>query len=239
MAVSGPLGLVTALLDALRRDGATGTLETRLAALDSERLAATLETDRDRLAFWLNAHNAYVQLLLLRDPSQYDRRRFAARDQVPVANEWLSLDDVLHGILRRSRWKYGLGYVPRPFVDPFERTHRVETRDWRVLAALNRGTVACPPVAVYDPERIDEQLDAAADTYLRERVSYDPNHDLVRVPRRLLVHVGDLGGPSGLRAVLRARGVVPEDAAPTIRPVSVDRRLALGRWADGWGGPDR
>ncbi|MFB6138859.1 MAG: DUF547 domain-containing protein [Halosimplex sp.] len=238
MGESDPLALVDRLLGALRRGEETGPLETRLAALSSERLAAALDSDRERRAFWLNAHNAYVQLLLLRDPRAYDRRSFSARDRVPVAGEWLSLDDVVHGLLRRSRWKYGLGYVPRPFVDPFERVHRVDERDWRVLAALNRGTVDCPPVAVYDPERIDDQLDAAAEAYLSERVGYDPTRDRVRVPSRLLAHVGDLGGPSGLRAALRSYGAIPDDAEPSIRPLRTDHRLDPGRWADGWGDPD-
>jgi hypothetical protein len=48
MAVRGPVGLVTALLETLRRDGATGALETRLADLDSERLAASYRTTRHR-----------------------------------------------------------------------------------------------------------------------------------------------------------------------------------------------
>jgi len=237
MADPNPLVLAERLLRALRDGAETGSVETRLADLDSAALADALGIDRERVAFWLNVHNASVQLLLLRDPRQYDRR-FFARDQVPVANEWISLDDIVHGILRRSRWKYGLGYVPRPFVDPFERVHRVDRRDWRVHAALNRGTVDCPPVAVYEPDRIDEQLDAAAASYLRERVRYDPAHDRVRVPRRLLAHVGDLDGPPGLRETLRSHGVVPSDAEPSIRSLRSDRRLDLGRWANGWGDPD-
>jgi len=237
MADPNPLVLAERLLRALRDGAETGAVETRLADRDSVALADALGSDRQRVAFWLNVHNAYVQLLLLRDPRQYDRR-FFARDQVPVANEWISLDDIVHGILRGSRWRYGLGYVPRPFADPFERTHRVADPDWRVHAALNRGTVDCPPVAVYEPDRLDEQLEAAAESYLGERARYDHAHDRVRVPRRLLVHVGDLGGRSGLREALRSYGVVPTDAEPSIRPLRTDRRLDLGRWADGWGGPD-
>ena len=150
MAEFDPHRLVTALLDALRSDAETGSLETRLGDVDSQRLATALDSDDARTAFWLNVHNASVQLLLLRNPRQYDRR-FFTHDQVPVAREWRSLDDIVHGILRRSRWKYGLGYVPHPFPDAFERTHRVETPDWRVHAALNHGSASCPPVAVYDP----------------------------------------------------------------------------------------
>lgn len=238
MADSGPIALVCDLLGALQRDAETGTLETRLADLDSERLAAALDTDAARTAFWLNAHNAYVQLLLFRNPRRYDRR-FFARDQVPVANEWLSLDDVVHGVLRGSRWKYGLGYVPRPFVGAFDRTHRVDDPDWRVLAALNRASADCPPVAVYEADRLDAQLDAAADAYLREHVAYDSYRGVVRVPRRLLVHIGDLGGSSGLLSTLRTRGLIPADADPAIRPERRDHTLALGRWADGWAESDR
>jgi len=238
MVAFDPNRLAASLLDALRSGADTGSLEARLVDMDSQRLATALDSDDARTAFWLNVHNAYVQLLLLRDPRRYDRR-FFARDQVPVANEWRSLDDIVHGILRRSRWKYGLGYLPNPFVDPFERVHRVENADWRVHAALNHGSASCPPVAVYDPEGLDEQLEAAAAAYLTERVTHDPTHGVVRVPRRLLVHIGDFGGPSGLRTLLRSYGAIPEGADPGIRPNRRDRSLALGRWADGWADPDR
>jgi hypothetical protein len=232
MASADPLELSRRLLRAVRRGDATGQLETLLADVPSERLADALDGDDERRAFWLNVHNASVGRLLLDDPGAVRTRRFAGRTRIPVAGEWLSLDDVFHGLLRRSRWKYGLGYLRRPFVDAFERIHRVETRDWRVHFARTRGTVDSPRVVAYEPSRVDEQLDEVAREYLVERVSYDPGRERVRLPRQFLLFRGDFGGRAGVLSVLRSFDLVPEDASPRFRYASADRRLDPGQWFD-------
>ncbi|NIS29619.1 MAG: DUF547 domain-containing protein, partial [Actinobacteria bacterium] len=79
-------------------------------------LEGAVDTDPARYAFWLNLYNAWVQRALREDPSRLERRwRFFRAKRVPVAGRKLSLDDLEHGLLRRSQLKLGLGYLTNPF----------------------------------------------------------------------------------------------------------------------------
>jgi hypothetical protein len=224
MSVREPGAIARALLGAVRDGESTREHEDALARLDQIDLVTALETDDRRLAFWLNVYNAYAQLLLERWPAEYERsrRRFFGHEAIPVAGTWLSLDDVEHGILRRSQSSLGLGYLPRLFPSRFERRHRLEARDWRIHFALNCGAKSCPPIRVYQTERIDEKLDTAAASYLEQEVEYDEQAGVVRVPRLMLWYRGDFGGKSGIREILRAFGCVPSDERPAIRYLEYD-----------------
>jgi hypothetical protein len=228
-----PLELAREFLLAVRRGEDPDAHAAALDSLGDDGLAAALGDDDARLAFWTNVYNAAVQRALAADPDRYDsRRRFFGRPVVTVAGHPLSPNDIEHGILRGSMSSLGLGYLPRLRPDAFERRHRVETLDSRVHFALNCGAAACPPIAAYDADRVDEQLRLATESYLEATVEYDEAAGLARVPRLFLWYVGDFGGRSGTRAFLRDHGVVPGDASPRIRYQSYDWRLSLGEFAD-------
>ncbi|MFD1511849.1 DUF547 domain-containing protein [Halomarina rubra] len=236
-----PLALAADFLRAVRYGDPTTAHERTLRDLDPDVLAATLDTDERRLAFWLNVYNASVQVLLDAAPEQFaDRRRFFSAPVVAVAGHDLSLDDIEHGILRRSRHSLGLGYLPRR-ADAFERTHRVDERDPRIHFALNCGAESCPPILAYDHETVDERLDTVTAGYLDTEVESDAEGDVVRVPRLLLWYRGDFGGRSGILDLLREYDAVPADASPRLRYRSYDWSLALDRFADRAGGrrPER
>jgi hypothetical protein len=107
----------------------------------------------------------------------------------------------------------------------------VRDRDWRIHFALNCGAAACPPIAAYDADRIDAQLDLAAESYLEQEVEHDPATDVVRVPRLMLWFVGDFGGRSGIREILHRYDCVPEEACPRVRFRSYDWTLETGTFA--------
>jgi hypothetical protein len=230
--VDDPLALAHEYLRAVRVGESPTPYEAALRDLPRERLRAALETDDARLAFWTNVYNAAVQSVLGASPEAFEARNaFFTAPLVTVAGERLSLDDVEHGLLRGSRPKWGGGYVQNPFPGAFERAFRVRERDWRVHFALNCGAAACPPVAAYDADRIDEQLDLATESYLGQEVRYNPVADLVRVPRLLLWFVGDFGGRSGIRDILREYDCVPEGASPGLRFRGYDWTLETGTFA--------
>lgn len=232
MATEDPVALSRGLLEAVRAGKATSGAESEvtdheatLASYDPDTLADALAADDRRTAFWLNVYNAAVQLGLARDADSYGgKRRFFGTERVAVAGHDLSLDDVEHGMLRRSRWKWGLGYVPHPFPGDFERALRVAERDYRVHFALNCGARSCPPIASYDPEGLDRGLDAAAGGYLESEVTFSQARRVVRVPRQCLWYRGDFGGGSGIRAMLRRYGLFGEDESPRIRYLEYDWR---------------
>jgi hypothetical protein len=224
---------------ALLRAARTGDAETvagcweALAAWDAGRLATQLADDGARTAFWLNVYNAAVQDELRSDPNTYDSRlRFFAGNRVTVAGHRLSLNDIEHGILRRSRSVFLLGYGPRLLQSRFERTHRVSALDPRVHFALNCGAASCPPVAVYSGEDLDAELAAASRSYLTSEIEYDRDAGVVRVPRLFLWYHGDFGGQSGTLDLLHEYGALPADAAPTVRYRSYDWSLELDSFRD-------
>jgi hypothetical protein len=190
--------------------------ERRLATIDSSALEEALEDDASRLAFWVNVYNGAA----LRQPAVgelwQDRLTRFRRRAVVVAGNALSLDAIEHGLLRRSRWKVGLGYVSNPRPSQFERRHRVEQVDPRIHFALNCGVVSCPPIAAYEAGRIGEQLEEASRSYLLGEVVRDGAS--VQVPALMLWYLGDFGGPPGIRRLLRAHGVAGWNGPIRFRP---------------------
>ena len=208
-----PVSLSADLLYAVKTEGETERLQRQLATLDPDQLARTVSSQQARLSFWLNCYNAYAQLLLedesVLEDGRVGRWQFFARDRVPVAGSWVSLDDIEHGMLRRSKHPWGFGYLPRPFPSSFERRFRLEEVDPRIHFALSCGAESCPPVTVYSGEECDEELDIATEWYVVENVSFDPETNVATVPRVFLWYRGDFGGKDGVRSFLRRYGAIP------------------------------
>lgn len=210
------------------------SIRDRLAALDPTALDA-LYSD-ERLAFWLNVYNASTGDALLSDPDRFaNRRRFFSTPVVTVAGTELSLDEIEHGILRGSQWKYGLGYVPNPFPSEFVRRHRIADPDPRIHFALNCGAASCPVVLAYAAATVDDELDAATETYLQSETVVEDG--TASVPRLLLWYRGDFGGRSGIRRLLREYDVVDPAAVSRIRYRSYDWSLALDTFREPEGRP--
>jgi len=115
-----------------------------------DELVTELKTDKQKIAFWVNIYNAFIQISLTENPKLYDDRGvYFKTDRVKIAGQVLSFDDIEHGIIRKSRWKLSLGYLSKPFRAKWETKLRVKNIDWRIHFALNCGAKSCPPVAVY------------------------------------------------------------------------------------------
>ncbi len=203
-----------------------------LARLPISELRRSLVSDAEKLAFWINVYNAGIQHALAHAPRQHRLRlKFFAKAGVRVAGRKLTFNAVEHGLLRRSSFAFTLGYLSNPFPSRFERTFRVERKDPRVHFALNCGAASCPPIAVYEPERIDAQLDLAARSYLEPTTVYNRAENGVTVSRLFLWFRGDFGGPDGVRELLERYGLIPAGSAPRLRYAPYDWTLALGRYA--------
>ncbi len=202
-------------------------LERRLAQLDEQDLRRSLDDDAARVAFWLDIYNAAVVRAGAVDLlKRHVRWRHFARRSLVIAGQRLSLDDIEHGVLRRSRWKLGLGYLGNPRPGRFERAHRVARVDPRIHFALNCGAASCPPIAAYERARWDEQLELATKSYLRTETRHDG--DVLRVPSLLLWYIGDFGGPPGIRRMLRETGI--EGWSGPLRFSAWDWRPAPDKW---------
>src|SRR5439155_215026 len=132
------------LLDMIREG-----LVAELGAASPESDPARFPSEEDRLAYWLNAYNAFTLHAILaeypitsvwktRDGQFFQRRRHVAGGRA------VSLDDIEHEILRGQ------------FAEP------------RIHFAINCGSNGCPPMrpAAYEGARLRETLGAAAEQFL-------------------------------------------------------------------------
>jgi len=241
--VDDPADLSVRLLKRVRRGEPIDGLESTLAGYDPDALAAGLDTDGRRKAFWCNVYNAYAQVLVEEHRELYEesRRRFFGLEAVPMAGRELSLDRIEHRLLRRSGFAWSLGYLASPFPGEFERALRVETVDPRIHFALNCGARSCPPIAAYTPDGIDDELDLATASYLEGEVEYDPDDGLlgrgvVHVPRLMLWYRGDFGGKAGILSLLREVDLLPEGVRPRLKHREYDWSLAPGAFREPFDG---
>jgi len=183
-----------------------------------DELKSELSTDNKRLAFWMNIYNANVQLILRKKPEMYaDRNSFFSAKSICIAGDRISLDLIEHGILRRSKFKYSLGYLNKFFPSVFERKFRLNRLDYRIHFALNCGAKSCPMVAVYNLENIDEQLNTSTSHYLSNEVYYNATLNRVEIPALFLWFRKDFGGFKGIREILKQYGVIPKDLDPQLK----------------------
>lgn len=188
----------------------TQELRKTLALTRVKTLDQALDTNDKRLAFWVNIYNAYIQFFLREDPSLYeDRNAFFKKDQIRIAGEVISFSKIEHGIIRKSQWEYGLGNVGKLFTDDFERTLRVDMPDYRIHFALNCGAKDCPPVAIYEWQRLNEQFRKGTARYLKNNTEYIPANKKVRVTTLFSWFRGDFGGKDGTKEILKEHGLIP------------------------------
>ncbi len=127
---------------------------------------AQLSTDDQRKSFWINICN----VLLIHGVTAYgartslwDIRGAFERIAYVIGGCRYSLDDIEHGILRGNKAHF-LIPGPRFARDDPRRQHAMRQVDPRIHFALVCGASSCPPIAVYQPDKLDALLDLAAKT---------------------------------------------------------------------------
>ncbi len=163
-----------------------------LAAASPESAPARFESDDDRLAYWLNAYNAFTLHAIIdeypitsvwktRDGRFFQRRRHLA------GGRRVSLDDIEHEILRGR------------FREP------------RIHFAINCGSNGCPPMrpAAYEGARLGETLDRATAQFLGSEWNCRVDHTARRVfiSRIFKMYAEDFAGDGGTTRDYR-RGVL-------------------------------
>lgn len=217
------------LLYAVRTGDSCDAFIKLLEDADEKILREQLQSEAAKKAFWLNVYNAFVQKLLSENSEKYkNRHAFFSDKQILIAHHKLSLDDIEHGMLRRSKIKWSLGYLNKPFAGKFEKAFRVDTLDNRIHFALNCGAKSCPPIAYYDPAKIDMQLRLATANYLKNETEYDTTVNIIYLPKIMDWFRGDFGGKKGMKKMLNEYGVIKNDV--TIRFKKYDWTLFLNNY---------
>jgi hypothetical protein len=182
-------------------------LTPQLRSLDLSALA----TRERRLAFWINLYNVLVIDAAISfgvSRSVTEGRlgvvSFFRRAAYDVGGQRFSANDIEHGILRANRpsWAIpGLQFGP----SDLRLAWRLPTLDPRIHCALNCASRSCPPIGVYDADRIDAQLDLAAASFVANDVAIDPRTGVVRLSPIFKWYAGDFGGRAGVLAFLKER----------------------------------
>ncbi|MBK8501491.1 MAG: DUF547 domain-containing protein [Saprospiraceae bacterium] len=160
-----------------------------------------MSTDDQKKAFWINCYNAFFQILRkeynLTKPTIYRHR------QINIADNKFSLDDIEHGILRRNKIKWSLGYFYNPFTTQLLKKLTVAKLDYRIHFALNCGAKSCPPIAFYQPELLEKQLEMATVSFLESETEVNIDKKEIQISRLFQWFKGDFGGTHGIKTILR------------------------------------
>lgn len=203
----------------------------KLKKLSYKELNNGLKNDDEKKAFWINAYNGYIQALLRKNPDAYKQRgTFFKAKQIDLAGKKFSLDDIEHGILRRSKVKWSLGYFNKWFPGKTEKQLRVDKLDYRLHFALNCGAKSCPPIAFYDPSNINTQLDIATTAYLSGEVEYNAEKNTLGLPAIMSWFRRDFGGKKKMVQLVKQKGLIPEKANPKIYFNKYDWELHLNNF---------
>lgn len=216
------------LVYAAKTGDQTGEYVRQLQQINMDELKSALQSDEEKIAFWINLYNAYTQISLQKNPAQYKTRsKFFGSKQIEIAGSAFSLDDIEHGILRRSKIKWGLGHLNKLFPGKKEKALRVDQLDYRLHFALNCGAKSCPPIAFYTPENINRQLDLAMNAYLKSEAEYDEAGNTVKLPAIMSWFRRDFGGKKKMIALLQELSIVPVNKRPSIQFNKYDWTLYL------------
>jgi len=121
-----------------------------------------------QLAFWINLYNGLVLDAVIRwriMRSVLELPGFFWRAAYNIGGLRYSANDIENGILRGNAPHPATPGAPFGRADP-RRAYRMMPTDPRVHFALVCASRSCPPVAFYNPERVDEQLDLAARSFI-------------------------------------------------------------------------
>ena len=195
------IGISGKLLLQVKMDEPVDSLREVLATLPKDDLLSGLPNDDARKTFWVNIYNAYFQILATKEKKT--RPAIFKEKLVTIGGVRLSLDQIEHGILRRYRSKFSLGYLPQFFPGKLIKQLAVSKVDYRIHFALNCGATSCPPIAFYDYTKIDKQLSIAATSFLKSDTEIDSLKKQVRVSKILQWFKADFGGNKGIKRILQ------------------------------------
>jgi hypothetical protein len=187
------------------------TLTPQLRILD----LSGLQPREEKLAFWINLYNALVIDAVISFGVEQSVTEgfigaltFFRSAAYNVFGRRFSCEDIEHGILRSN---LGNPFIPGAHFDPSDpRVAWIMTPlDVRIHFALNCASRSCPPVGVYTPERIDEQLDMAATSFIINDMTIDKQRNEIHLSQIFNWYKADFGGYAGIIDFLQRH--LPDD----------------------------
>lgn len=225
------IALSQEFLDEVRNGELNPPSMAALENLEYRIFVQTLSSDSARKAFWINIYNA-LNLVLMRQVPIGDRnariRMFFVR-RMRVAGISMSLNQIEHGILRRSKIWWAKGWLSNPLPPRWIAQAQVQQLDPRIHFALNCGANGCPAIRHYTLEQIDNELELATKVFLEFESKV--TGDLVESSDILRMYLGDFGGRRGLLLWL-GKYLPGIHAGMNIRFRPYDWTVNLDKWAE-------
>lgn len=173
-----------------------------------EMLQKQLVTDEQKKAFWINLYNSLVQIKIKENPTSYQNTAsFFDESNSVISGIDVSLDEIRSIFLAGDQLPEHLSTF---------KSLQVKKKDPRILFALNCGSVSCPPIAYYDSEKIDLQLDLAESVFIKNDCTYDPFSDEAKVPELLKQLDDEAIVDDVIISLLKKHQIVPLTANPEL-----------------------
>lgn len=203
--------------DALMDDPRLGSTAAAIAEQDPADFASAAEEK----AFWINAYNIAALVLVAR---WAERRGGLPREGLTglwAKSRFFFVDRVR--VARRRRTLFGLEHL----------TIRRKYSDPRIHFALVCATGSCPPLrdGLFRGERLEEDLERAAEAFLRPGVGYEIDREagVVKANRIFQWYRYDFRPVGGVEGAILRWG--PEDDADWVRRAEPDVRLMDYDWS--------
>jgi hypothetical protein len=176
----------------------------------------TLETNEEKLAFWLNLYNAMIINAVIEyniQESVTEGKRgataFFQKAAYLVYQERVSADDIEHGILRANQGHYLMPGKQFSQDDPRYKWI-IFPMESRIHFALHCASISSPRLQVYQPEKLDAQLNTAVMRLLQKETMIDSKEHTITLPDMMKWVERDLGGQG--KTLLLLMDALPEQA---------------------------
>ncbi|MES2778425.1 MAG: DUF547 domain-containing protein, partial [Bacteroidota bacterium] len=166
-----------------------------------EVLKNQLYSDTRKKTFWLNVHNAYALYLLKKEPSILkNHNHFLSTKQITIAGMHFSLNEIEHGILRRSSYRITETVVIKQL--------RVLELDYRVHFGINFGAKDCPSLVPFREHKLNDQLKSLEKAYILSHTAIDSAKKEIKTSELFEWYETDFGGENGVRNLFEKNGLV-------------------------------
>lgn len=163
-----------------------------------------------------------VQIKALKNPESFKNRdSFFKKADNKIGGQYVSLDDVENGILRRKTTEKSKDFVA---------DLRVDKLDNRIHFTLNCGASSCPPIAYYNHKDLDAQLQIAEKFFVTSNSKFNKNQNTLTTSEIFKWFESDFGGREGVLKLMKKYGIIPSNAQPKIEYEKYNWNLDLDNY---------
>ena len=208
------------LLSRLKSGENYADIISKFEQIKTREMVSSLSNDEKRKAFWINIYNAFSIIFLKSNPclmeNQKCRYLLFSNKRIIFGENKLSLNNILHGIIRHSKVWWAKGYLSTMYTYKFERRLRIRNFDNRIHFAVNYGNKSSPPVRIYDSGGINHQLELSTKLFLDSEVSFFEEENMVTISQIFNWYAGDFGGRKGIIEFLKKHEKIQQEGTPMI-----------------------